>query len=569
MSDVHPPEEAPRPSGIPEAQDKKRPRVLSIWIVPIVAAALVGYLVYTSLATRGPTITVTFETASGLREEQTEVKHKSVSLGIVERIELSEGADHVIAHIRMDARAEPMLTEQARFWVVRPRLKGGALAALQTGLETLVSGAYIELDPGEGGDTPHESFKGLEQPPAVRAGEPGTVFVLKTEEVGSLSAGSPVLYRKVAVGELLDVNLNDELGSVSMRAFVRRPHDRMVREATRFWNASGLRVGMGAEGLQLEIESVRSMFSGGIAFATPESQTESPRAGSGHTFRLYESEALAEIHMHGPTVPYLAYFRESVQGLAKGSPVRLFGFQVGNVTDMRLVADPDGTGIAARVAFVLMPERALSETDAQALYPQGIREQVATGMRVVLETSSFITGEKVLTLSHVNDSRPVVLAEEDGALVLPSHARGFSALTDAMSDVATRINKIPFEEIGDNLNRTLRSVDQTLTSSDMKNALVELAKTLEEVRHLAQEAREGLGPAFERLPQIAENVDEAVQNANSALGAFSSTDGDFQRGAQRLMNQISDMARSVRILSDYLQRHPEALIRGREQKEKP
>ncbi|MEY4512744.1 MAG: hypothetical protein RLZZ450_4866, partial [Pseudomonadota bacterium] len=236
------------------------------------------YLGYDALSSRGPTVTVTFKTASGLSIEQTEVKHKSVTLGKVESIELSEGEDHVVVSLRMDARAESMLTDRAQLWVVRPRLQGGVGAALQTGLETLVSGAYIELDPGPSRGADKRKFAGLEQPPAVRSGEPGTAFVLRADEIGSIGEGSSISHRQVSVGEVLSVELDEKTGGVNIRAFIRAPYDRMVVARTCFWNVSGIDVGMGAGGLHVEVASMRAVFSGGIAFQTPLEHTRSAPA---------------------------------------------------------------------------------------------------------------------------------------------------------------------------------------------------------------------------------------------------------------------------------------------------
>jgi paraquat-inducible protein B len=552
---------------LPSARVATHRHISPIWIVPIVAAVLVAYLAYTTLRARGPTITVTFETANGLREEQTQVKHKSVPLGTVEAIELGDDARHVIVHLRMNARARDMLTEDARFWVVRPRLSAGVLAAMQTSLETLVSGAYIELEPGTKGKQRREEFEGLEQPPAVRSGEPGTVFTLRTEELGSLGSGSPIMHRHVNVGEVLDQRLDGETGAVTVRAFVRAPHDALVREATLFWNASGLAVGMGADGLHVEVESMRTMFSGGIVFRTPDSAKQSPRARSGQSFKLYDNEASAELYLFGPTVSYVTYFHDSVEGLSVGSAVQMFGIQVGNVTDRELVADPYGEEKhpIVRVVFALQPERALEGPSTRALERDAMRAHVLDGLRVVLETRSMITGEKALALSYLPDHAPSEVREEDGMLVLPSQSRGFGALTDALSDVATRLNRIPYEEIGRNLSRSLASVDRTLSGPELRDALVKLAATLDEVRGLAHEARAGLGPAFERLPHIADELEQAAGHANDLLGSVGDVDSDFRRGAVRLMDQVTDVARSIRLLADFLSAHPETLIRGRKE----
>jgi paraquat-inducible protein B len=558
---------------VPHAAEHVRTRISPLWLVPIAAAALVAYLGYDAIASRGPTVTVTFKTASGLSIEQTEVKHKSVTLGKVEGIELSEGEDHVLVRLRMDSRAEPMLSDSARFWVVRPRLQGGLGAALQTGLETLVSGSYIELDPGPSRGTKKRNFEGLEQPPTVRSGEPGTTFLLHADEIGPIGTGSSILHRQVSVGEVLGVELDEKTGGVNIRAFVRAPYDAMVVAQTCFWNVSGIDVGMGAGGLHVEVASMRAIFSGGISFHTPPSHAGDARVPAGHAFALLPSEHAAEIALHGEAVPYVSYFGESVQGLSKGSPIKLFGVQVGNVTGIALVLDPrsrEQARLVARVEFVLQPQRALVGPAVDTLKPAQMRGQVASGLRVVLETSSYLTGEKALSLSYLpNAEHTATTREEAGVLVLPSHGGSLDSLTSSLSEVAARLNSIPYEQIGSSLQHTLGSIDKAVSGPELKSAIVNLSSTLEEVRALAHEARSGLSPAFQRLPQIAAHLDEAVQNANAALSTVGGGDGAFQQKAQRLLTQLADMARSVRLLAEFLEQHPETLLRGREPKVTP
>jgi paraquat-inducible protein B len=557
---------------LPRAVERPRRQISPIWIVPLVAALVLAYLAYQAIAERGPTITVTFKTADGLQVEQTEVKHKAVALGTVKSVELSERGDRVVVRIAMDARAKPMLTESARFWVVRPRLKSGGLSALQTGLETLVSGSYIELDPGARGGPRRHHFTGLEQPPAVRSDDPGTPFVLAAQKLGPIGAGSPILHRQMQVGEVLGSKLDEHSGTVYVSAFVRAPYDKLVVDHSCFWNASGLDVHTGADGLHLEVASLRIMFSGGIAFDTPQQHAADAPAAGNHTFRLFPTEAAADVALHGTTVPYVAYFGESLQGLGEGSPVKLLGSQVGNVTELGLALAP-GTGdtprVVGRVGFVLQPERAPSPQVAQLLAHASMREQAAHGLRVVLETSNYLTGEKALALSYQPGAKGGVLSEEQGALVLPSQTRSLERLTDALGDIASRLQSIPYEQIGKSLDHTLRSIDRAVSGPDLERAIAGLSSTLQEVQALAHEARSGLAPALARLPDIAAHVDQAVESANAALTNLAGSDGEFQRNAQHMLTQVAEMARSVRLLADFLERHPETLVRGRVRQEAP
>jgi paraquat-inducible protein B len=538
-------------------------RISPFWVLPVIAAGLVAYLLFRALAEHGPTVTIRFESAEGLRVEQTEVKYKAVSLGTVRAIQLDDRAEQVIVEVAMGARAAPLLTDQARFWVVRPRLSMRDVAALETGLETLVSGAYIELDPGATRGAKRTDFTGLERPPLIRSGQRGSRYELHAEAGHGLGVGSPIRHGDIAVGEVLAVDLDARSGRANVRAFVREPFDRLVTEQTRFWATSGVDIGMSARGLHVELASLRALFTGGVEFADPIGAEAAPPASADHRFTLFESEAQAGLEMYGRAFPYLAYFESSVQGLTRGSPVNVLGMQVGLVTDVSLARDPRSDApprSLARVRFVLQPAR-LSPRAGETLEPQAIEAQVAAGLHVTLDTTNLLTGEKALSLDILPEAG--TLRREHERWVLPSHARGLGSITDAVSVLAQRLNAIPYERIGHDVSHLLRSLDRTVGGAEMQRAVHGLSDTLAEVHALAQEARAGLSPALARLPGIAQRIDQAVDHANAALASVDGRDGELQRRAQRMLSEVAQMARSVRLLADMLERNPEALLRGK------
>ncbi len=530
----------PQPApAAPTAKVKAYRSFSWMWLIPLVAAGLVVYLFFTGYAKRGPVVTLTISSATDLQVDQTQVKHKAVPLGTVEEIKLAPDMSRVILRIRMVGTAKPMLTDHARFWVVRPHLSAGNVS----GLETLVSGAYIEMDPGLPGGKKQEEFEALEQPPGRQSDEPGHVYVLKAARLGSLSAGAPIYYRDVSVGEVLSYDLGDGLGPVSLRVFVREPYDRFVHPQTRFWNASGLSVTMGAEGMHLELESIQSVLSGGIAFETPPANQNDPPAEDAAMFDLYSDKATADAAFYRENIPYVTYFETSVQGLSRGSSVQLFGVQVGSVSDVKLVFDPDKQQLVARVAFNLQPERILNKNERQAGdVPAALRQAFAeTGMRVVLESSNFITGAKDLSIMYTPGKKPSDLLKEGDALVLPSQGGGMDGLTASLSDIANKVDKMPFEEIGQNLNSTLITL-----------------------QHLAAQIDTQASPALAQLPIIAEQMSQVAQKANGALGPEGyGRNSEFQHNMELMVNHVNEAARSFRALADYLDRHPESLIRGR------
>jgi paraquat-inducible protein B len=563
------------PDEPPEAQAQLRRHVgfSWIWLLPLATVVLVGYLVIKLISDRGPMISISFESADGLTAQQTQVKYKAVTLGTVEQIDLADDLAHVIVKVRMSDQSAALLTDKARFWVARPRL-GGGLSAVQTGLETLVSGAYVAVDPGPKGGKRQTDFKGLEKPPSVRSDEPGTAFFLQAEALGGLGEGAPVFYRDVAVGEVLSADLDDTspTPSVRVRVFVRAPYDSKVVPETRFWNSSGIRVNTGASGLRVELQSIKSLLSGGIAFRAPLQAEQHARSPAESTFRLYADEPQAAVGFYSEGIPYVSYFQSSVRGLSEGSQVQMFGKQLGSVMQIDLVKDPrpgHQGQLAARVAFVLQPERALSESDRQTMQQDGMRALVREQMRVVLASSSLITGQKELSLQFVPGSKaPTSISEEAGALVLPSEGQDLQDLSGSLAQILNKVNSIPFEEIGSNASHALASLDRTVGGPELQRAIASLDDALREVSGLAREAKTNLGPALARLPRISEKLESAVDQAQAAFGQSGyGSDSKTQRSLERMMTQVGDAARSIRLLADYLNRHPESVVSGRKENE--
>ncbi|MGI4941013.1 MAG: intermembrane transport protein PqiB, partial [Janthinobacterium lividum] len=263
----------------PQAQIRRR-RFSLVWLIPLVAVGIAIYLGVQALNNRGPLITITFKTADGLTGGQTQVRHKAVALGTVEDIALSHDLSAVDVRVRLNAQGARIVTDRTRFWVVRPRFSSGNIS----GLETLVSGAFIAVDPGEPGGKPRTSFTGLEQPPGIQSDQPGRTYTLQAGSLGSLNEGTPVYYRDIPVGEVLGYDIGDGHGPVKVSIFVRDPFDKFVHPETRFWNASGLNVGLGPSGLHVEVQSLQAIISGAVTYDTPQEAWTTPPAADNTRF---------------------------------------------------------------------------------------------------------------------------------------------------------------------------------------------------------------------------------------------------------------------------------------------
>jgi paraquat-inducible protein B len=451
---------------LPEAQVRPRRRVALVWLIPLVAAGIAGFLAWSTLSQRGPMITLTFNTGNGLTAGETSVEHRSVKLGTVRSVRLSRDLTHVVVQVRMLRSATPFLTNHARFWVVRPRLSASSIS----GLETLVSGSYIEVDPGLPGGEPQRDFQGLAAPPGVRSDEPGRTFNLQAQLLGSLGAGSPVFYRDVVVGEVLGYDTPGTNGPITIHIFIRKPFDAYVHEGTHFWNASGLSVTVGSQGLHVELQSLQAVLAGGVTFGTPPAEFKAPLAKAGATFPLFVNEAAAKAAGLSLQIPFVTYFTSSVGGLAAGAPVTMFGIQVGTVNRINL--DLSRAGARVRVAFNVQPQRIFPNNNGPKDEPLTLAGRfVAHGLRAELQSQNLLTGTMALELDFVPDASPAAVGREGNAIVLPSQPGGLSGITTAASEVLDRLNRVPLDKIAANLNDSLSALHKTLAGPQLTNLL--------------------------------------------------------------------------------------------------
>jgi len=530
MSDSLPPTAGPPPARPPRAALRRR-RFSFVWLVPLVAASIALYLGYRTFVEQGPLLTLSFDTAEGLAAGQTQVKYKAVAVGTVDSIDLSSDNSHVIVKVRMNDVGRRFLNSHARFWVVRPRITPGDLS----GLDTLVSGAFIAVDPGLAGGVEKRDFVGLEQPPGVRSNEPGSTYVLKADNIGSLDTGSPVFYRDVQVGEVLGYDLGDGLGPVTVNIFVKSPFDRLVKPQSHFWNSSGITADLQGGGFHLEFQSLQAIISGGVTFNIPPDAQNSPPSPDNAQFHLYGSAAEADAAGYQTNVPIVSYFETSVEGLAPGAPVNILGIQVGEVTAVNLIVNPATGKAKVRVAMDLQPDRVAPASELEIIDPEIVLQKfVKQGMRVELATASYVTGQKEISLVEIPGAGPTQMVREGDALVVESHGGGLDDTISNLADISAKLDKIPFERIGNNLNALLISANHTIGGPQMKQTLASLSDTL-----------------------------KTANNTLSGVNQDYGNDSDFQHSLQQLLEQANAALQSIKQLTDYLDRHPQSLVFGR------
>ena len=556
--------ESEGPAQLPTAGAQRRRRIPLVWIVPLLTGLIAAWLAWDTFSKRGPTITISFETASGLTAGQSQLKYRNVVMGTVKSIAVAPDLNKVIVTVETTREAEPLLTDKTIFWVVKPQLFAGNI----TGLDTLLSGSYIGMRPASDKEAvPKRDFVGEQDPPILQAWTKGTVYKLQTGRLGSISLGSPIFFRDLDVGTVLGWDLGDLANSVTIHAFVRAPFDQYVREDSSFWNASGISVKLGGDGIAIQMESLRALLLGGIAFDTPH-DTQSPQAKSHRVFPLYPNLDAAKSAGFGHYLELVSYFSGSVAGLSVGADVTLYGLKIGEVTDVGLVFDREKERIIAPVHYRIEAGRVRGIAAAQGLAPGTVAaEMVRRGVRATLQAPSLLTGGKIVALEMVPDAPPAELRREGDLFVVPtSDVGGFDSMARSANELLSKINRIDFDGIGKSLAGAASGLDETINGPQVKNTLVSLQKAMADVQDLTRKFDQDAGPALKRLPAIAAQLQDALTKANRLFGSLTAGYGDdsrFRRDLDRLLPQLTDMARSLRALSDLLSRHPEALITGR------
>jgi paraquat-inducible protein B len=542
--------------------DRKRSLSL-IWAIPVVTLFIGGWLAWRTWSERGPLITISFETAEGLQTTQSHVRHKEVDMGVVQKIALSADLSRVVVTVRMNKEAAPLLTDKARFWVVRPRFFAGSIS----GLSTLFSGSYIDLLPAGGGGEPQTDFVGLENPPVLQSDVPGRTFLLDANRIGSLNLGSPIMFRDLEAGEILGWDVDEMARNITVHAFVRAPFDKYVHDNSRFWNASGATVQLGTNGLQFQVESLRAIVLGGIAFDTPDDPKITVESEPNRPFTLYPNKEAADASVFKRSVPFVANFSTSVSGLGSGSPVMLRGLKIGEVSSVSLVYDRAADNVVVPVHFTLEPERiAMLDLPTDADLDSRMRALIRRGLRVKLESGSILTGQKQLVMDIFPNAGAAELRKDGDDYVVPVLGGSADDVATAATNLVNRLNSIPFETIGQNLNQTLAGVNGLVNDKQLGQSMTALRETLASTRELVDNLNRGITPAAKRLPAISAGLEDAVNRTNKLIGSVETGyggDSRFSRDVDRLMMQLSDASRSIRVLADLLSRHPEALIRGR------
>ena len=548
---------------LPQAtvEPPRRTRLSVIWIIPILAAVVAIGIAVQRIMTEGPTITVVFKSAEGIEAGKTFVKYKDVTIGNVTKVELADAYGDVEVTAKISKKAAGLMVEDAKFWVVEPRVTLSGIS----GLGTLLSGNYIGFQPGKS-DKKQTKYKGLDVAPII-TDQPGRRFVLKASTLGSLGVGSPVYYRQLPAGQVAAYDLSADGKGIDITVFINTPYEKYVTPETRFWNASGIDVSVGAGGVNVRTEGLVALLAGGLAFDAPSFAPPAQPATANAVFTLYADRASAMKQPDAVARVYALTFNESVLGLSVGAPVTLLGLPAGEVAQVGLSLDPKTMAFRPRVLITFYPERLLSRVVAQdraagSILLEGsekarlqilrriVEEQ---GLRAQLKSGNLLTGQLFVAFNYFpSASKPKIDWTKD-PLELPVVPSTLPDLEAKLTGILDKLDSLPLEAIGKEVQKDLTALSQALedTSKLLKRVDTEvvgvLTTTLEETRR-----------AIASADTMLTNTDATIVGKNAPV----------QQDLRDALQEMVLAARSLRVLTDYLERHPESLIRGKSEEKK-
>jgi paraquat-inducible protein B len=547
-----PPDRLPQATIVPP----KRARFSVIWIIPILAAVVAIGIAVQRILSQGPTITIVFTAAEGIEANKTFIKYKDVNIGQVTAVRLTNDYSKVEVTAKIEKHAAGLIVEDAKFWVVRPRITLSGVS----GLSTLLSGNYIGFEAGKS-DNSQSTFIGLDEAPVV-AGQAGRQYTLIARDLGSLDVGSPIYYRRLPVGQVTGYSLTSDGTGVQVKIFINSPYDRFVYPSTRFWNASGIEASITAEGVSVHTESLTALLVGGLAFDLPPFAPRESAAVPNATFTLYDDRLVAMKAPDPIARQSVLYFNESLRGLSVGAPVTFLGLNAGEVTSVGLEIDTENAIVKPRVTITFYPERVMAFADAksrkiigpissvdQTRRLQFMRRLIEErGLRAQLKSGSLLTGQLYVAFDFHPGTPKVKLDLDQPTPVLPTVPSDLANLEAKLGSIVDKIDHMPLEAIGNDVKKDLESLDQTLVS----------------VRKLVTNADNELVPGLKRdideLHKTLQTAERAMANANTSL---LESNAPAQQDLRDALQEFARAARSLRVLLDELERQPSSVIRGK------
>jgi len=536
-------------------------RVSLIWLLPMAALLFAAWMLWQAYTDRGPLVTIMFDSAGGVTAGETRVLSNDVAVGLVESVRLSEDLRSVVVEVRMNPDVAPYIDTDTQFWIVNARINTTEIS----GLSTLLSGAYIEVDWDDSPGTRESEFVGLREPPLTPRGTPGMRITLDAEEAGYIYVGSPVFHRQIEVGRVERRRLSPDGFKVLFDVFVEAPYHRFIYPETRFFGVSGVEANVNSEGATVRVESMSALFTGGVAFETDElATTAEPLLRNNSKFTLHDSRNSARESVFESVddnrFRYIAEFDGSIKGLRKGSPIEFNGIRIGQVVQVN-VEPATKVGDRTRIFAVLQfqPRRlGLTGVDKAGM-DELLQNYIDMGLRVQLATGNLLTGSLIIKLVEREDA-PVAKIDHTAEpyASLPTTASNVEAVTADVETLIQNLAELPLDSLVTSATDLLRNAGNLVGSEDVVNLPGQLSESLASIAATASQVE----AATNDLPRMMAALTSAAENADEVLEGLS-PDSEIYIELSATARELRDAAKSIARFAEVLEDNPNALITGR------
>lgn len=479
--------ETPTPVTIEPARKSGIGSASMVWIIPILALVAALAVAWQTYNDRGPLIEIEFENGAGIAKRETELRYRDVAVGVVENVTFSPGLSGVVAQVRLEKDIAPYVDVGSTFWIVRPELSAQGVS----GLDTVLTGVYIEGSwDGEVGPA-SSKFKGLKDTPLFGYGQEGLQINLRTSAGGSLTDNSSITFRGIEVGRVGKAQISPQGNFAIADAIIFEPHSRLISNSTRFWDTSGFTFSVGPSGAEIDFSSFATLVSGGLTFDTFVSSAR--RVTDGTVFEVFADEESARNSLFSSSqsepLEMRVVFDENISGLAVGAPVELSGLQIGRVESVSGVIDGERFGdehVRLNAQLFIQPSRlGLQEDATPAAALVYLTERIEAGLRARLASASLLTGGLKIELVQVEDATGYVVKTEEGLIpIIPTTASEISDVTATVEGVVARISDLPIEELLNSAIQFLGSAEALLTSEDVRETPQAVRALLRDVREI-------------------------------------------------------------------------------------
>ncbi|WNN49829.1 intermembrane transport protein PqiB [Siccibacter colletis] len=496
-----------------------------VWIFPIITALIGAWILFYHYSNQGPEVTLITTNAEGIEGGKTTIKSRSVDVGVVESAVLSDDLHHVEIKARLHAGMEKLLHGDSVFWVVKPQIGREGVS----GLNTLLSGAYIELQPGSKGSQP-EQYKLLDSPPLAPPDAKGIRVVLDSAKAGQLNPGDPVLFRGYRVGSVETSTFDPQKRAMSYQLFINAPNDRLVTSNVRFWKDSGIAVDLTAAGMRVEMGSLTTLFSGGVSFDVPDGMELGQPVAEKSEFRLYDDQKSIQESLYTDHIDYLLFFKDSIRGLQPGAPVEFRGIRLGTVGQVPFFVPGLRQALHGDyripVLIRIEPERLKQQLGENPEVDKHLQDLLKQGLRASLKTGNLVTGALYVDLDfYPNAKSKDERITFNGYKVIPTESSGLAQIQQRLMDTLDKINNLP-------LNPMIEQATNSLSES--QRTMRHLQQTLDNLNKIT---------ASQSAQQLPQDMQSTLRELNRSMQGF-------QPGSAAYNKMVADMQRLDQVLRE-------------------